>query len=316
MSNNVWQISGGPQDRSFADVFVRYGVGLIGPGDAGPWRSDRDDDEFEGSYARRFATEVQRDDVFLLRLGTSRVAAVGIVASDYSYLNQFDDVNGWDLQHARRVRWFPLPQIYDFGQPVFGANPRRFSSVAHREILDYVHRFMNSPPSDWQMAALPNLPVEEPLAPVTRYLEDIAATVQDLAGNFYWNRESFGDHPSEDEIIAHLIVPFLRALGWPPEQIAVKWRYIDVAIFSRLPRIPENCFLVIEAKQLGAGVEGALDQARGYVKALGVTRDVVVADGARYRLYSGEHEFKPVAYANFLRLKQSGLDLIDRLKRR
>ena len=44
----------------------------------------------------------------------------------------------------------------------------------------------------------------------------------------------------------------LRALGWPPEQIAVQWRRIDVAVFRALPRTPENCHLVIEAKRLGA----------------------------------------------------------------
>jgi hypothetical protein len=35
-------------------------------------------------------------------------------------------------------------------------------------------------------------------------------------------------------------VPFLRALGWPPERIAVKWRYIDVAVFRSLPRTPRT----------------------------------------------------------------------------
>jgi hypothetical protein len=49
-----------------------------------------------------------------------------------------------------------------------------------------------------------------------------------------------GEPPSEDELIAHFVVPFLRTLGWPPERIAVKWRYIDVAVFQALPRIPEN----------------------------------------------------------------------------
>jgi hypothetical protein len=35
MSPHVWQISGGPASRSYADVFLRRGVGLIGPGDPG-----------------------------------------------------------------------------------------------------------------------------------------------------------------------------------------------------------------------------------------------------------------------------------------
>ena len=103
---NIWQISGGPASRSYADVFLRHGVGLIGPGDSGTWTPDRSDEDFAdgqgsaGSFVRRFATELKIGDVVLLRTGLSRVRAVGLVASDYLYLNQFDDVNGWDLQHG------------------------------------------------------------------------------------------------------------------------------------------------------------------------------------------------------------------------
>ena len=110
-------------------------------------------------------------------------------------------------------------------------------------------------------------------------------------------------------------MPFFRSLGWSQEQIAIKWRYIDVALFRTLPRTPENCHLIVEAKHLGAGVEGALEQAVGYVESLGVRRDVVVTDGVRYRLYDGQREFAPLAYANLLRLKKSAAELFIRLKR-
>ncbi|OGK88956.1 MAG: hypothetical protein A2X50_05095 [Candidatus Rokubacteria bacterium GWF2_70_14] len=36
MSRAVWQISGGPTSRSYAEVFLKHGVALIGPGDAEP----------------------------------------------------------------------------------------------------------------------------------------------------------------------------------------------------------------------------------------------------------------------------------------
>lgn len=316
MNRIVWQVSGGPASRSYTDVFLRYGVALIGPGDAGPWKADRDDTEFEGGYVRRFANEAAKDHVFLLRSGTSRIHAVGIVASEYMYLNQFDDVNGWDLQHARRVRWFLLPSQYDFGQPVFGANPPRFGRVGQATVLDYAERFVNSPPTDWHVAPLPNLPKEEePLVDTPRFLGDVLGVAQDLGYRLYWDRQAFGDGPSEDEIIAHLVVPFFRSLGWSQELIAVKWRYIDVALFNGLPRTPQNCRLVIEAKYLGSGVEGALAQARGYVEALGSPRDIVVTDGVRYRMYSCEDDYAPLAYANLGRLKKSATELFERLKK-
>ena len=337
MKRAVWQISAGPTSRSYADLFLKHGVALIGPGDAGPWTPERDDDEFDlpatpgaaqagGGFVRRFASEVQVGDVFLLRTGISRISAVGIVASEYLYLNQFDDVNGWDLQHARRVRWYKLPQEHTFTTPVFGANPTRCSRTWNEEVLDYAERFLNSPPTHWQTAALPELPSEEPpLEDIPLALQGLVATAKDLIP-LLWDRQGFGDHPSEDEMVAHFVVPFLRALGWQPEQIAVKWRFIDVAVFRALPRTPANCHLVIEAKRLGAGVEGALEQAKGYVEALGTPRDVIVTDGIRYRMYScvpsatgpaeeGQSCFNPIAYANLGRLKTSAAELFARMRR-
>lgn len=127
--------------------------------------------------------------------------------------------------------------------------------------------------------------------------------------------QRFGELPSEDELIVHFVVPLLRAFGWPPERIAVKWRYVDVAVFRSLPRTPENCQFVIEAKRLGAGVEGALEQAQGYAIALGITCNAVVTDGIRYRMYDGARGYLPLAYANLTRLKRPAADLFSRVQR-
>jgi len=316
MSRAFWQISGGPASRAYAEIFLRHGVALIGPGDAGPWAAERGDGDFEGGFVRRFASEVATGDAFLLRTGIATIAAAGLVASEYLYVNAFDDVNGWDLQHGRRVRWCRLPQEHTFGDAVFGANPPRCSRVWVEEVVDFAERFLNSPPTYWQTAALPELPAESPpLDSVPAALQGVVAEAADLVP-LLQDRKAFGEHPSEDELIAHFVVPFLRALGWPPERIAVKWRCIDVAVFRDLPRTPENCHLVIEAKRLGAGVEGALEQAKGYVEAIGVSRDVIVTDGIRYRMYAGERAFEPVAYANLARLKQPAADLFARMQRR
>jgi hypothetical protein len=314
-SHAVWQISGGPASRAYAEVFLRHGVALIGPGDAGPWNPERDDDEFEGGFVRRFASEVKAGDVVLLRTGLATIAAVGLVVGEYLYMNAFDDVNGWDLQHARRVCWCRLTAEYAFGSAVFGANPPRCARVWIEEGVDFAKRFLKSPPTHWQTARLPDLPAEEPpLAQVPGALRDIVAQAADLVPLIQAG-QAFNEQPSEDELVAHFVVPFLRALGWPPERIAVKWKRIDVAVFRALPRTPENCHLVIEAKRLGAGVEGALNQAKGYVEALGLSRDVIVTDGIRYRMYAGERDFAPVAYANLARLKQPAADLFARMQR-
>lgn len=311
----VWQISGGPASRTYAEVFLKHGVALVGPGDAGPWASERDDIEFDGGFVRRFASELTSGDVLLLRTAIATISAVGLVVGDYQYLNAFDDVNGWDLQHSRRVRWCRLPVEHTFAGAAFGANPPRCSRVWNTEVVDFTVRFLNSPPTHWQTASLPDLPVEEaPLDNVPERLRDIVAQTSDLV-SLLQDRQAFGEPASEDELIAHFVVPFLRALGWPPERIAVQWRHIDVAVFQRLPRTPANCHLVIEAKRLGAGVEGALGQARGYVETLGVPRDVIVTDGIRYRMYAAERGFEALAYANLARLKQPAADLFERMQR-
>jgi hypothetical protein len=314
-SRAVWQISGGPASRSYTDVFLKHGVALIGPGDAGQWALERDDDQFEGGFVRRFASEVAPGDVVLLRTGIGTIAAIGLVAGEYLYVNAFDDVNGWDLQHCRRVRWCRLPEEHAFGSAIFGANPPRCARVWNEEVVDFAERFLNSPPTHWQTAALPELPAEEPpLDEVPVALQGMVAQAADLVP-LLQDRQAFGEHPSEDELIAHFVVPFLRTLGWPPEQIAIQWRRIDVALFRALPRTPENCHLVIEAKRLGAGVEGALEQAKGYVEALGVPRDVIVTDGIRYRMYAGRSGFEPVAYANLARLKRPAVGLFARMQK-
>ncbi|MBZ5536628.1 MAG: hypothetical protein LAO31_11790 [Acidobacteriia bacterium] len=312
---NIWQVSGGPKNRSYSDVFLRFGVGLIGSGDPGPWRPDRPDKEFGGSYVRRFATLPQIGDVILLRTGVSVVKAIGLVASPYQYLPQFDDVNGWDLQHALRIRWSVLPEEYNFGVSVFGSYPSRFSRVNHLGVEDYAKRYVKSPPTRWQTADLPTLPQEEPFIEcVPDFLQGLVAQVQDLS-SLYWDRRRFGEHPGEDEFVAHYVVPFLRALNWPVECIAVKWRHIDVCVFQSLPRTAENSVFIIEAKRMGQGIEGALAQAKRYLKEIGVSRDVVVTDGIRYRMYDALHGFIPIAYANLTYLKSSALRLFERMKR-
>jgi hypothetical protein len=312
----VWQISAGPVSRTYAEIFVRHGVALIAPGDAGRWSRERYAHDFAlQGFVGRFAEEMAVGDIVLLRKGAATISAVGIVASEYLYLEQFDDVNGWDLQHARRVHWCRLAQDHTFATPIFGGSPTRCSRVLQGEAVDFAHRFIKSPPTHWQTAALPDLlPEEPPLDEVPAALAGIVAQAGDLV-LLYQDTQRLGEPPSEDELITHFVVPFLRALGWPPESIAVKWRRIDVAVFRALPRTPENCHLVIEAKRLGAGVEGALEQAKGYVKALELLRDVIVTDGVRYRMYAGDREFEPVAYANLARLKRRATELFTRVQR-
>lgn len=311
----VWQISGKAARRAYAKDMLRYGVALIGPGDAGRWASDRDDEDFNGGQVRRFASELQVGDAVLLRTGARTICALGLVAGPYEYLELFDDVNGLDLQHTRRVRWFELPQEHVFDEAASGWTAA-VTRVTSPSVLDYASRFLNSPPTHWQTAPLPQLPAEEPaLEMAPPGIENIMAMAQDLLPLF-GDPRAFGDQPTEDELVAHFAVPLLRAMGWPPERIGIQWRRIDIALFDRLPRSSETCRYVIEAKRLTAGVDGALEQAQGYVLQIGSPRDIVVTDGVRYRLFDAANDYAPAAYANLARPKRSASVFFEKLSHR
>jgi hypothetical protein len=311
----VWQLASGSGSRDYSATFLRCGVGLIGPGWVGRWTPEASDERFEGSFVRNFVTQVSEGDVMLLRASSKEVLAVGLVASEYQYLEQFDDVNGWDLQQARRVRWFRLPTPYCFETPVFGPRPSRFSGVYSDEAIRFAFGIADSPPDDWKTATLPELPPVEPaLLDPPEELRDIIGSVQDLA-TLYRDRRTLGGWPLEAELVCHCAVPFLLALGWSRLHIAIEWQNIDIAVFRALPREPDNCRFVIEAKNFGEGIEGASSQAKGYMDRLGIRCSLVVTDGIRYKLYDPDNLNDSVAYANLWEPKQSAIDLFSRLRR-
>ena len=128
--------------------------------------------------------------------------------------------------------------------------------------------------------------------------------------------DSFRGFPSEDEMLVHFVVPLFRGMGWPQELLAVQWNFVDLAVFRCLPRVAENCCLVVEAKRLGIGAESALMQAVDYSKKVHGCCDVLLTDGFRYRLYGAAEDFLPIAYANLITLKASATKLIERLQYR
>ena len=86
-------------------------------------------------------------------------------------------------------------------------------------------------------------------------------------------------------------------------------------VVPALPRTPENWHLVIEAKRLGAGVEGALRSGKGICRG---ARDSARRDRHRWHPLSNVRRrrgFAPVAYANLARLKQPAADLFARMQR-
>jgi hypothetical protein len=314
-TGSIWQVVGSGAGRPYAEEMLRDGVMLVGPGDGGPWSPSRYDYDFNlRDRLGWFAATAAVDDAVVLRMGRTTIRAVGLIAGPYEYSDRFDDVNGLDRQHYRRVRWFELPSEYAFGEAVFGQRPGAFSRVRNRIVRDLVQRLLASEPTAWQTGPLPPLPPEEPpLGDVPSRLTALVGQAQDLLG-LYIDNLRFGSAPSEDELVAHFAVPLLRELGWPPELLGVKWRNVDIALFRSLPRSADTCELVVEAKRLGVGVEPALIQARGYVEALTLACDVAVTDGVRWRRYARARGYASCGYANLARPKARAADLFASLQ--
>lgn len=295
---------------------------LNGPGNLGQW-PDCEEPLREAGWSarkltdlRRFAEGMQDGDLVVLRLGTSTVTAVGQVVGPYQWREDFGDVDGWDLQHVRRVRWLWSSL----------AAPKRFDTYALKQ-GDTTQRLNEGPVTEWlsslQIAdaafeqALPDLPAETAhgsisLGEVSEYLFDrgvasasisrLLDEVGELTRIAKWYQRS--SSPSEHETVAYLIVPLLRVLGWTPQRMAVEWNFVDVALFDRLPRDDANLQIVVEAKRMGNSCLSAKSQAMNYAQDRKACHRLIVTDGMRYGVYTrgDEGQFHLFAYLNLARL--------------
>ena len=107
---------------------LEWGVILNGPGVYGSWPACEDRIRKDG-YAerkitdlRRFCEGMQDGDLVVLRLGTSFVYGVGQIVDRYEWCDNFNDVDGWDLGHVRRVRW-----LWKYNEQHNG-KPRKFDT--------------------------------------------------------------------------------------------------------------------------------------------------------------------------------------------
>ncbi|MXW50306.1 MAG: hypothetical protein F4X81_01280 [Gammaproteobacteria bacterium] len=266
---------------------------------------------------------MKEGDIVVLKMGLSKLRAIGVVGT-YEHVDEFNDVDGWELGHARRVRWLHK-KPHDFKANVFTrrTTTRLYGESALTWIRNTLDPIDDGSWIDLEPVALP----PEDGGDLNLERDDLAASlferglpsdaIRDLLdpngsfvqmANWYWNQSA-----SEHETVCHLVVPLLKVLGWTPQKIALEHNRIDVALFSRLPREDEdkaNLAVVVEAKALHKACLGAFEQAKRYAQQYSNCNRIIVTDGLRFGVFVREGEawpedLKPYAYLNVRRLRSS-----------
>lgn len=323
-NKKIWQHAAGDTDRDNSDLCFKWDIVLNGPGDLGSWPQCESALKESGwssrkiTDLRRFAVEMADGDVIVLRVGTSKALGVGVVVGPYEWCDEFGDVDGWDLQHIRRVRWLwtnaSSPKEFDTYALKLGDTTQPLASGGAVE--DWLKTL--NVPSEALTRPLVELPEakknETCIAEISEYLFDhgvASAAITNLVNEIgeltriaKWYQRS--SKPSEHETVAYLVVPLLRALGWTPQRMAVEWNCVDVALFQQLPRSDATLQIVVEAKKMGNSCLTAKTQAASYAERRVGCRRLIVTDGLRYGVYvrGKSGSFGLYAHLNLTRLRR------------
>lgn len=330
----VWQVAAGDTNRNYADLCLEWDVILNGPGSKGSWPGCRHELENlctskKVTDIKRFCEDIADDNIIILRLGTMEVWGVGVVVGDYQWNEDFGDVDGWELQHIRRVRW-----IWKYNENNPKAHPKKFPAYS-LNFGDTTQRIDYPIVNHWiETIPLTNQKMNRPIAklpqgsPKIMSMDEIADylfakgvgsssigrvtdEIKELIRIAKWYDVGEKHNPSEAETVSYLVIPLLRALGWTPQKMAIEWGNVDLALFKSLPRDDKTLLAVVEAKPKGFSCLNAREQAHGYTKKTGrdECKRLIVTDGIRYGIYlrDPEHDFKkyPDAYLNITRMRES-----------
>jgi len=330
--SKLWQIACGDTGRDYGELFLRYDIMLIGPGNPGPYEKERYKGIIRSSREQLqwFVKRPEAGDLVLLRKG-HRVTAVGRlpdVEEGYAYREVFDDVLGWNLQHTRRVVWSSrAAAVLDDQQPVFDnyKQQRSFHRVRESRLTDRIpeldEAIESRMPKDldtllderdkFRELNTEELGIELFDAGLSMdSVERVLASIQRSRRLHSWyGTDACPKRPTEMETVAHVIIPLMTSLGWSEQLLGVEWHKIDLAVFDRTPTDATNCVMIVEAKSLGTGLGRVFEQAKKYVvsRELSKCRKIVCTDGSVllvYRLEDGNWVDKPSGYVNLGKIRK------------
>lgn len=245
----------------------------------------------------RFARVPVAGDRVLLRVGR-QVIAVGEIPADetgYAINSAFFAVLGWELGHSRRVIWNQSIEVSAEIKEYVRSYKQMatFFQIQDSELVNEVAEIdklnlLPLPIVDSSIYSSEDLSIQLFNSGMSNQSVDSFIKALEQARRLYswYHSESLkgGRYPTEHEVVSHMVLPILLALGWSHQQIAVEWNKVDIALFSQTPTTKDNCKIVIEVKGLGKEMGHVLDQPLGYIQNLGLTKveKIVVTDGNDY----------------------------------
>ena len=315
IKRNYWMVAAGDQSRSYAEVLLQFGLLLLGSGNPGPFKGH--EDWYRGNPTEKYIAwlgeEVQvKDRVILRDPYKGALVAVGQVTGDIDWKENFEDVEGWDIQHCRKVRWKVAKSSRE--APGRGMRLNRVHDPALTEWADEAW----ATGDDHPVQKLPPLPSEVSDEELVQRLigiglavagaEAVTVAIRRVRRLATWYQKS-GRDVSELETRTFLIVPLLLALGWPEQRIKIEWNGLDIALFRYPYGCDEDekdnpCIMILESKRLGDGLFLAEGQAKSASEKFPSCSELVVSDGICYRLYHrGTKAWDWKAYVNILKMR-------------
>lgn len=319
--NNTWQIGTGDGTRSYFDIFLRYGVALVGPGDPGMEGSPEAKlfyaaNPYRNNWGEKLK-KVKKDEWLIARKGKQTILAIGRVTEEYDYSNLFSDVEGWDLQHFVKVKWYKPDtknEIIEFDNLPLGQSTLQGCNNA--VVFDEIYKTeFKEAKNEFNVEDL-ILPADISIDKIVSALIDSGVRIQDAENIGFtlnrivrltdWYLANDGES-LEIEIVFFLVVPLLIALGWSEQKIKIEYNNIDVALFhlpfkGNYKTSPE---IIIEAKTFGNGLAFTGEQIKTYAEKYPECKKFIATNGFRYKYFeklNGKMEF--IGYFNLIDLKE------------
>lgn len=313
----VWQIGSGNDTRPYDDIFLKFGIAMVGPGESGDVRKPEAEEFFKKYGWPDWGSkllQVKKGSIIVLRKGIKKILAVGKVLEEYDYSDLLADIHGWDLRHFVKVEWYtPVNPIIFTDTPLVQATLARVNNPI---VINRIHKEEFIQVKAAKDLAELNLPKTVNIDEISQAFihhgvriqdaDNVAKTIERIIKLAKWYDNKDPD-ALEHEIRTFLVIPLLISLGWSEQKMKIEYNHVDIAVFSK-PYEKENELhphMIVETKTFFNGLYYAADQIINYAKAFPECSLLVATNGYRYWIYEKvDGKFQASGYFNLFNMHE------------